>query len=129
MVELAISKTASKRGIIDFSQQLLPQGNYSLNYTLKGYADQAMQNVVVEAGKFNFKEIILVKNGGGGGTTTSAPTTTTDVNGNYTLSGVASGSIDIKATLPGMLPMPPAFSMTKNVNVQAGQTTTLNFDF
>lgn len=160
LVELGVSKTSSKRGTIDFSQQQLPQGNYSLLFTLKDYAEQTVQNVAIESGKLNTMEIIMVKTtgGGGGGTTTgtvsgkvrqvgmpvaganvaalsnssaspATPTTTTDASGNYTLSGVASGSTDIKATLPGMPPMPPAGSMTKNVNVQAGQTATLNFDF
>lgn len=154
LVELGVSKTSSKRGTIDFSQQQLPQGNYSLIFTLKDYAEQTVQNVAIESGKLNTMEIIMVKTtgGGGGGTTTgsvngkvrqgampvagaivsvtspttSAPTTTTDANGNYTLSGLTAGSVDIRATLPGSSPMPP---MTKNVNVQAGQTAMLNFDF
>jgi hypothetical protein len=151
VVELNLSKTASKRGIIDFSQQQLPQGNYTLIFTLKGYADQTVQNGAIESDKLKTIQIIMVKTAGGGTTTGSvsgkvrqgampvsgaivsvvtnspaAPSTTTDANGNYTLSGVASGNASITATLPGMTPLP---SMTKNINVEAGKTATLDFDF
>lgn len=62
ITELALIKTASKNGRIDFSQQDLPQGNYSLIAKLKNFADQTIQNVAIKSGKFNTMEITMVKN-------------------------------------------------------------------
>jgi 5-hydroxyisourate hydrolase-like protein (transthyretin family) len=157
IMELALAKTASKNGRIDFTQQELPQGNYSLTFTLQNYVGQSAQNVAVQVGKLNTMEIVMVKTAGGGGSGTTTgtvsgkvrqggmpvsgatvsvvsnsssspatPIATTDASGNYSLNGLATGSVDIRAALPGSSPMPP---MTKNITIEAGKTATLNFDF
>ncbi len=61
VVELGRSKTASKNGRIDFSQQQLPQGNYILVFTLKDYVKQTVQNVAIEHGKMKLLEVVMVK--------------------------------------------------------------------
>jgi 5-hydroxyisourate hydrolase-like protein (transthyretin family) len=61
VVELGRSKTASKNGRIDFSQQQLPQGNYILVFTLKDYAEQTVQNVGIGHGKMKLMEVVMVK--------------------------------------------------------------------
>lgn len=148
IVELDITKTASKNGIIDFSQQQLPQANYSITFTLKGYAEQTIKNIAVVHGKLNTMEIILVKEGANPSTTGSVagqvrlmgnpvngatvfaasdanagPSTTTDSNGNYILNGLSNGSTNITASYAEYMPI------TQNINVVAAETATLNFDF
>ncbi len=56
-----ISKLSSERGIVDFSQQELPEANYTLISALDGYTDNTQVNVAVVKGKLLRLVIKLVK--------------------------------------------------------------------
>ncbi|MBK5286681.1 MAG: hypothetical protein JJE25_14920, partial [Bacteroidia bacterium] len=51
LVEKAIEKLASKNGLVPFSQQEAPQGNYTVDSEMTGYTSVRTANIVSEAGK------------------------------------------------------------------------------
>ena len=61
LVELNISKPSSLRGIADFSQQQVPNGNYSIEVLADGYLPNTILNVKVEHGIMSKVEVLLKK--------------------------------------------------------------------
>jgi len=61
IVELALKKKSSKRGIVDFSHQELPAGNYTVQITLHGYVVFTQANVGVSDVKLMRVDGKLVK--------------------------------------------------------------------
>lgn len=149
--ELAKKKLSSRKGVIEYSLQELPQGNYKYLSKLKTYKDDSKENVGVQEGKLLTLDIKMVKGegSGGGGTTTGTingnvkqggmpykganisvegqPTlmATTDANGNFTIANVPAGKQKVMAQLP-VSPMPPQM---QEVMVVAGGDVNLGFNF
>jgi len=142
IVESGLKKISSRRGVINFSFQELPQGNYTFGSKLNHYEDDSVQNVGVQDGEMLTLEIVLTKTGGAVGgyvklagvavkdaivsIAAAGIDTTTDLNGNYVLENVPAGTQTVEALLPP--PSPPP-SQTKQVAVVAGETGVVNFDF
>ena len=61
LVEKAIDKLSSKNGLVPFSQQEAPQGNYTVTSEMEGYTAVNTPNVVSEAGKLTRITIRLRK--------------------------------------------------------------------
>lgn len=61
IVELDIAKPSSARGIADFSQQQLPNGNYTIEVFADGYLPTKIANVKVEHGIMSKVEVLMKK--------------------------------------------------------------------
>ncbi|MBK5285607.1 MAG: hypothetical protein JJE25_09390, partial [Bacteroidia bacterium] len=61
ILELTIEKESSKRGIADFSQLEMIEGNYTVEITLNGYQTFHLTNIAVFANKLTRVEARLVK--------------------------------------------------------------------
>ncbi len=61
IVEKALEKISSERGVSDVSQQDLPQGNYSVRSQLTNYEEKTEVNVAVERGKMTTLKVKLKK--------------------------------------------------------------------
>ena len=61
IVELDIEKTTSKRGVTDFSQLEMIEGNYTVEITLPGYQPFLLSNIAVFSNKLTRVEARLVK--------------------------------------------------------------------
>jgi hypothetical protein len=61
LVEKAIEKLSSANGLVPFTQQEAPQGNYTVVSEMTGYTSVNTPNVVSEAGKLTRLTIRLVK--------------------------------------------------------------------
>lgn len=62
VIELNLTKKSSKRGISDFSQLVLEEGNYIIEITLANYQTFRLENVAVFADKLTRIDAKLVKN-------------------------------------------------------------------
>jgi len=61
LVEKEIEKLSTKRGVTTFSQQEAPQGNYSVESSLKNYPTVVTPNIGAQAGKLAKIVVVMVK--------------------------------------------------------------------
>lgn len=150
IAELNLEKTSSANGVIEFSQQELAQGNYTLIVKAPTYKDQTISNIGIQTGKLKTLEVVLQKGESGGGKgsingtvtfmgnpapaakITLNPTgteTNTNGTGNYSFADVGEGTYSVTAELPPSPANPSGVSQTKPAFVTAGGVVTVNFNF
>jgi hypothetical protein len=148
--ELGLKKISSANGVIEFSQQELAQGNYTVLVKAGTYKNQELKNVGIQTGKLKTIEVVLQKgeNGGGGKGTISGTVTfmgnpiaakitlspvgletNANVTGNYSFTDVGAASYSVTAELPPTPAQPSGLSQIKPAVVTAGGVVTVNFSF
>jgi hypothetical protein len=148
--ELGLKKISSANGVIEFSQQELAQGNYTVLVKAGTYKNQELKNVGIQTGKLKTIEVVLQKgeNGGGGKGTISGTVTfmgnpiaakitlspvgletNANATGNYSFTDVGAASYSVTAELPPTPAQPSGLSQIKPAVVTAGGVVTVNFSF
>jgi len=61
LIEKEIERVSSKRGVNTFTQQEAPQGNYSVESSLKGYPSVVNSNIGVQEGKLAKIVVVMTK--------------------------------------------------------------------
>ncbi|MGE0634953.1 MAG: carboxypeptidase-like regulatory domain-containing protein [Bacteroidia bacterium] len=149
--ELGLKKISSANGVIEFSQQELAQGNYTLLVKAATYKDQELKNTGIQSGKLKTIEVVMQKgenSGGGKGSISGTVTymgnpmagakvtlspggneTNSNATGNYSFADVGAATYSVTAELPPSPANPSGLSQTKPAVVSAGVTVTVNFSF